>query len=331
MEESDMMINRRGFLAGTTGVALAGFVGVPASQAANFGSMDIFIPGAPGGGWDLTGRVIDEVLKKNELIGNSRITNVGGAGGTIGLPQFINQYDSEAGALFIAGAIMVGTIITNKTPVDLTMLKPVARLTGEYQVLVVPAASPVQNLTDFVNLLKKDPKAVTWAGGAPGGTDHIFACMIAKAAGVGLGDLSYVAYTGGGGEAMASLLGNQVSCGISGYGEFAEQIKAGGLRAIALSAPERVEGIDVPTLVEQGVNVTISNWRGVFGAPNIAEDDVQALIDLTTAMVQTKDWKDQLAIRGWSDQFLPGAEFAAYLEKDTAATREVLVDLGLAQ
>ena len=325
------MINRRGFLAGTAGIAAMSVAGLRTSQAATVGSMDIFIPGAPGGGWDLTGRVIDEVMKKNALIGNSRITNAGGAGGTIGLPQFINQYDGEANALFIAGAIMVGTIITNNTPVNLTILKPVARLTGEYQVLVVPSASPVQTLADFIGLLKKDPKAVTWAGGAPGGTDHIFACMIAKTAGVGLGDLSYVAYTGGGGEAMASLLGNQVSCGISGYGEFAEQIKAGNLRAIALSAPERVAGIEVPTLVEQGVDVVISNWRGVFGAPNIGEDEVKALIDLTTAMVQTKDWTDQLATRGWSDQFLPGAGFAAYLEKDTAATRGVLVDLGLAQ
>ncbi|PLU08914.1 hypothetical protein BMJ31_34085, partial [Sinorhizobium medicae] len=166
------MISRRGFLAGTAGVAMAGFAGIRISLAATFESMDIFIPGvagfagirislaatfesmdifipgSPGGGWDLTGRVIDEVMKKNGLIGNSRITNAGGAGGTIGLPQFINQYDGEADALFVAGAIMVGTTITNNTPVDLTMLKPVARLTGEYQVLVVPSASPVQNLTD---------------------------------------------------------------------------------------------------------------------------------------------------------------------------------------
>lgn len=325
-----MLIRRRSFLAGSASLAAA--MALPRiSHAESFGSLDIFIPGAPGGGWDLTGRVIDEVMKKNELISNSRITNVGGAGGTIGLPQFINQYDGEANALFIAGAIMVGTIITNNTPVNLTMLKPVARLTGEYQVLVVPAASTINTLGEFVDLLKKDPKAVTWAGGAPGGTDHIFACLIAKAAGVGLEDLSYVAYTGGGGEAMATLLGNQVTCGISGYGEFSEQIKAGNLRAIAISAPERVAGIDVPTLVEQGVDVTISNWRGVFGAPNIDEEEVKALIDLTSSLVQTKDWKDQLVMRGWSDQFLAGPEFAAYLEQDTAATRTVLADLGLAK
>lgn len=160
-----MIISRRNFLAGSAGLLAAGMTLPRTGYAESFSSLDIFIPGAPGGGWDLTGRVIDEVMKKNELIGNSRITNVGGAGGTIGLPQFINQYDGEASALFIAGAIMVGTIITNNTPVNLTMLKPVARLTGEYQVLVVPAASPIKTLGEFVDLLKKDPKAVTWAGG----------------------------------------------------------------------------------------------------------------------------------------------------------------------
>ncbi|MBS7541710.1 Bug family tripartite tricarboxylate transporter substrate binding protein [Ancylobacter oerskovii] len=325
------MLDRRSFLAATAGLAAAtAGLGLPAA-AKPFGSVSLFIPGAPGGGWDITGRVIDEVLKKNGLVRSSRITNVGGAGGTIGLPQFINQYDGDPNALFIAGAIMVGAIITNKTPVNLGLLKPVARLTGEYQVLVVPAASPVKTLAEFMALLKQDPKAVTWAGGAPGGTDHIFACLIAKAAGVPLSGLSYVAFTGGGGEAMASLLGNQVSAGISGYGEFAEQIKAGNLRALAISAPSRVASIEIPTLVEQGVDVTISNWRGVFGAPNLREAETAALIELATAMVQTQDWKQQLATRGWSDQFLPGAAFAAYLEQDVAATRSVLADLGLAK
>lgn len=324
-----MTITRRGLL--TAATAMMGALALPRlSLAQDFRSIEIFIPGAPGGGWDLTGRVMDEVMRKNGLIGNSRITNVGGAGGTIGLPQFISQYDGEPDALFIAGAIMVGTIIANKTPVNLQMLRPVARLTGEYQVLVVPAASPVKTLPDFITLLQKDPRAVTWAGGAPGGTDHVFACLIAKSAGVALSDLSYVAFTGGGGEAMASLLGNQVTCGISGYGEFAEQIAAGALRAIAISAPERVAGIDVPTLVEQGTEVVISNWRGVFAAPNVKDEDLKKLVALVTKMAALPQWQEQLATRGWSDQFLAGDDFGAYLARDIETTRAVLVDLGLA-
>lgn len=324
-----MGIDRRAFMA--MGAALAGSTMLATgARAADFRSLDIFIPGAPGGGWDLTGRVIDEVMRGEGLIGNSRITNVGGAGGTIGLPQFINQYGGEAEALFVAGAIMVGTIITNKTPVDLTMLAPVARLTGEYQVLVVPAASPIKTMADFMAALDKDPKAVTWAGGAPGGTDHIFACQIMRAAGKSLADMSYVAFTGGGGEAMATLLGNQVSCGISGFGEFSEQIAAGNLRPLGLSAPERMAGIDVPTLKEQGVDVVISNWRGVFAAPDLEADEVTKLIDAVTRMAKSAPWQEQLRLRGWTDQFLPGTDFATYLAKDTEATRAVLTELGLA-
>lgn len=322
-------MTRRGLMAGASFMFAAASL-PQLARAQSFRALDLFIPGSPGGGWDLTGRVMDEVLRKEGLIGSSRITNAGGAGGTIGLPQFIGQYSGEGEALFIAGAIMVGAIITNKTPVNLQMLRPVARLTGEYQVLVVPSASSIQTLADFMAALKADPKAVTWAGGAPGGTDHIFACQLARAAGVSLSDLSYVAFTGGGGEAMASLLGNQVSCGISGYGEFAEQIAAGNLRPLAITAPERVAGIEVPTLVEQGVDIVLSNWRGVFGAPGISDAELEKLIELITAMATSTPWQEQLVTRGWSDQFLPGAEFGAYLERDTEATRAILVDLGLA-
>lgn len=322
-------ISRRSMLLGAA--ALAGVGMLPRfASAQEFQSLDIFIPGAPGGGWDQTGRVMDEVMRNEGLIGNSRITNVGGSGGTIGLPQFINQYSGDPDSIFIAGSVIVGTIISTKTPVDLSTLKPIARLIGEYEALVVPAESPIQSLAELMDALRSDPKSVIWAGGAVGALDHIFASMIAKEAGVGPADLSYVAFSGGGGEAMAALLGGQVSVGISGYGEFAEQITAGNLRLIGISAPERVPGVDAPTLVEQGVNVTISNWRGVFGAPEIDDAAVERLAALIEAMVKSAAWQEQVATRGWSDQYLPAAEFATYLAQDIEATRAVLVELGLA-
>lgn len=322
-------VSRRSLLLGAA--ALAGVSVLPRfASAQDIGSLNIFIPGAPGGGWDQTGRVMDEVMRGEGLIGNSRITNVGGSGGTIGLPQFINQYSGDPDAIFIAGSVIVGTIISTKTPVDLSTLKPIARLIGEYEALVVPASSPIQSLAELMDALKTDSKSVIWAGGAVGALDHIFASMIAREAGIGPADLSYVAYSGGGGEAMAALLGGQVSVGISGYGEFAEQIEAGNLRLIGISSPERVEGIDAPTLIEQGVNVTISNWRGVFGAPDIDDAAVARLAGVIEAMAQSDAWKQQVSTRGWSDQYLPAAEFTRYLAENIEATRAVLVELGLA-
>jgi putative tricarboxylic transport membrane protein len=328
------MITRRNLLLNTIALSAAA-AGSPllmggSAQAQSLSAVDIFIPAGPGGGWDQTGRVMDKALRDAGLISSSRITNVGGAGGTVGLPQFVNRYKGKPNALFISGAIMVGAIIANKSPVDLSAVTPLARLTGEYEVLVVPAASPHKDLKSFIDAFKADPKSISWAGGATGGTDHIFACLIAKAAGVPLNQLSYVAFTAGGGEAMASLLGNQVSCGISGWAEFAEQIAAGKLRALGISAPERVPGIDAPTLKEQGVDVELSNWRGVFGAGGIKPEEQQALIDMVTKMANSESWKQEVKTRGWFDLFLPGDAFATYIAEDTKRIRGVLQEIGLA-
>ena len=166
----------------------------------------------------------------------------------------------------VGGMVMVGALVANKSPVSMRDLTPIARLTGEFEVIVVNAASPLKSMTDLITMFKADPGKVSWAGGSAGGSDHILAGMIAKATGVDAKKVSYVAYAGGG-PAQAALLGNQVTCGVSGYGEFAEQIKAGKLRALAISADKRQEGIDAPTLKEQGIDVELFNWRGVFGAP----------------------------------------------------------------
>ena len=120
-------------------------------------------------------------------------------------------------------------------------------------------------MADLVAKLKADPGAVSWGGGSAGGTDHITAGLIAKAAGVDPTKVNYIAFSGGG-EALAAILGGQVTVGISGYGEFASQIEAGTLRLLAVSSEKRIDGIDAPTLKEAGVDVAIENWRMVAAA-----------------------------------------------------------------
>src|SRR3546814_651165 len=156
--------------------------------------------------------------------------------------------------------VMLGAILTNKSPVSLEQTTPIARLTGEYEVIVVPAASEIQTLDDLVAKFKADPRSVSWAGGSAGGTDHILVGLIAEQVGVEPSGVNYIAFSGGG-EALAALLANDVTAGVSGLSEFAGQIAAGKLRGIAISSPERLEGVDVPTLIEGGVNVDLVNWR----------------------------------------------------------------------
>ena len=209
-------------------------------------------------------------------------------------------------------------------------MTPLARLTGEYGVLVVPADSPIASVQDMVAALKADPGAVSWGGGSAGGTDQILAGLIAKAAGVDATKVNYIAH-GGGGEALSSILGGHVTVGVSGWQEFAAQVEAGKLRAIGIAAPERVPGIDVPTLKEQGVDVELINWRAVFAPPGIEDEDLATLSEAVGKMVQSAAWKSVLQERGWLDLYQPHDEFVVSLKEEGASTAAVLKDLGLAQ
>jgi len=235
----------------------------------------------------------------------------------------------QGNVLMVGGMVMVGALIANKAPVKMTQTTPIARLTGEFEVIVAPNQSNLKSMADLVSQFKADPGKVSWAGGSAGGTDHILAGMIAKAVGVDPRKVNYVAYAGGG-PAQAALLGGHVTAGISGWGEFAEQIKAGKLRALAVSSDKRIKGVDVPTLKEQGVNVELFNWRGVFGAPGINDAQKKSLIGLVERMAKSKAWADELEKRDWTDIYLSGDDFGRYVQSEIDRIETILRDLGLA-
>jgi putative tricarboxylic transport membrane protein len=290
--------------------------------------LTVMAPAAPGGGWDQTARSMQSVLQEGGIVPNVQVVNVPGAGGTIGLAQFVNDNQGDPTKLIVGGYVMVGAIIANKSPVSLADVTPIARLTGEYDAIVVPAASPIKTLQELIDKLKADPGSVSWAGGSAGGVDHIVVGMIAKAVGVDPTRINYIPYSGGG-EALAAILGGQVTAGISGLGEFEGQIASGDLRLLAVSGG--AGGPDAPTLREQGVDVEVQNWRMVAAAPGITDDEKADLVATVEAMARSEGWKAVLASKKWQDTFLAGAEFEAYLEEQIAATTAVLKDLGIAE
>ncbi len=290
----------------------------------------IMAPAAPGGGWDQTARTMQAVLQEAGISENVQVQNVPGAGGTIGLAQFVNQSNGNPEALIVGGYVMVGAILTNASPVDLTMVTPIARLTGESVAIAVPAASDIQTMDDLVAKLKADPGAVSWGGGSAGGADHITAALIAKAVGVDPTKVNYIAFSGGG-EALAAILGGQVTVGVSGLGEFASQIDAGALRLLAVSTAERVPGVDAPTLTEAGVDVALQNWRMVAAAPGITDEQKAAISADIEKMATSEQWQKALADRGWVDTYLAGDDFTQQLAADIEATQAILTDVGLTQ
>lgn len=308
------------------GVALAAALTVPAFAQ----DYTIMAPANPGGGWDGTARAMQEVMQAEGIASSVEVVNVPGAGGTVGLAQFVADSAGDPTKLIVGGYVMVGAILTNGSPVTLADVTPIARLTGDTQAIVVPAASDIQTLGDLVEKLKADPGAVSWAGGSAGGTDHITVGLLAKAAGVDPTKINYIAYSGGG-EAMAAILGNQVTAGVSSVGEFAEQVKAGTMRLLAVSSEERLPGIDAPTIKEAGYDVVVQNWRMIAAAPGLTDEQKAKIAADIEKLNASAGWTAMLETKGWANTYLAGDAFAAQLAADTAATETVLRDIGLVQ
>lgn len=309
-----------------TGVVL--LAGLSLSAAQELTSLRIMAPASPGGGWDSTSRVIQETLQTSGILSGAEVFNVPGAGGTVGLAQLASSERGNGELLMMMGLVMSGAILTNNSAVTLADTTPIASLSAEYEVIAVPANSELQTLDDLMAAIEADVGAVSWAGGSAGGTDHMLAGLVAQEAGVDPAQLNYIPYSGGG-EALAAVLGAQVTVGVTGYSEWAGAIESGELRALALSAPERVEGIEVPTLIEQGVAIELANWRGLVAPPDLDEAQTEALVSLVDELHASPEWQDALTQNGWEDFYKSGDDFAAFLAEEDARAKEVLTDIGL--
>ncbi len=300
--------------------------GLAAEDVLDGRQLRIMAPANPGGGWDQTAREMQKSLR--DVIGRSEVVNVGGAGGTIGLSQF-TQLEGDPTQLMVTGAVMVGAIESNDSPVSLTDVVPIARLTADQVVIVVPTDSPIQTMQDLVAQMQADIGSVSIAGGSAGGVEQILAGLMAQAVGANPAEVSYVPHSGGG-EALATVLSGDATAAMSSVSEIQPQIEAGNLRAVAVSGEARSSTLpDVPTLKEAGVDVVLTNWRAVMAAPGITDQQRAALEEIVGTMHEAPDWQATLERRGWSDAFLQGSELESFLAEEQTRTAEVLDQLGL--
>ena len=314
-------------------IRIAAFVAaslLASAATAQVSELRIMAPAGPGGGWDQTARTIQSTLQSEGLVPNIQVENVAGAGGTIGLQQFVNRSSGDPAATIVGGYVMVGAIIANESNVTLNDITPLARLTGEYVVVVAAADSPINTAEDLAAAMRDNIGGVTWAGGSAGGVDHIAAGKFAQAAGVAPEEINYIPYSGGG-EALAAILGGQVTVGISGFSEFSSQIEAGAVKVIGVTAAERQDYLDAPTFIEQGFDVDVQNWRMIAGAPGITDEERAALLEVIETMATSETWNAELATKGWVNTYLAGDEFTSYLDEQIEATTAILADLGITE
>ena len=308
------------FLKSLAALAAVGSFPLTASAAAN---VKMMIPANPGGGWDTTGRALGKAMLEAKAADTVLYENKGGAAGVIGLAQFVNASKGDANAMMVMGAVMLGGIITGKPAVSLDRATPIARLTSEYNVFVVPADSPLKTMKDVVAQMQKDPGSVKWGGGSRGSTEHICASMLATKVGVDPKKVNYVAFRGGG-EATAAVLGGNVTVGGSGLSEFSEYIAAGKMRAIGVTSEKRLPGVNVPTMKEMGYDVVLGNWRAVYGAPGITPEQRAALADLIVKATKTKSWSESLEKNAWTPALLTGKAFDEFVDNEFASLRGIM-------
>jgi putative tricarboxylic transport membrane protein len=318
-------MRRDQFIKSVLALAAGSSLSLPSLAAANIKMM---IPANPGGGWDTTGRALGKALQDSGVASSVAYENKGGAAGIIGLAQYANATKGDGNSLMVMGAVMLGGIITGKPPVSLDKVTPIARLTSEYNVFVVPANSPLKTMKDVVDQLKKDPGSVKWGGGSRGSTEHIAAAMLAREVGVDAAKINYVPFRGGG-EAVAAILGGNVTVGGSGYSEFQQYIETGKMRPIAVTSGKRLKGINIPTMIEQGYNIEIGNWRGVYAPAGLTAAQRKGLTEMVLKATKSKSWAESLEKNNWTSAWMANPAFDDFVDSEFASLRATMVKSGM--
>jgi putative tricarboxylic transport membrane protein len=311
-------------------ISLAAIVGSIAlsSPVMALDTVKFMAPGSVGGGYDQTGRILGKALIESKAAKSVTFENKGGAGGTLGLAQFANSTKGDSNALLVVGAIMVTAEEQNKPQITMKDVTPIARLFTEYNVFAVREESPYKTLEDLLKDFKAKPSSIKWGGGSKGSIDHIGIAELAGKMNIPINEVNYVAYAGGG-EVVAATLGGHITVITGGYAELAKYVQSKQFRLLAIGAPERIDGIDAPTLKEKGYDVTIGNWRGVYGAANLSPEQRKEVTDAVLASVDSKVWQDNVKANAWSSSILTGDEFGRFVDEEHIRLRAMLAAVGL--
>ncbi|WP_233568844.1 tripartite tricarboxylate transporter substrate binding protein [Kocuria soli] len=288
-------------------------------------NMTYLAPAGPGGGWDTFMREMQQADTSNNLVGNVQVVNVPGAAGTIGLGR-ISTMEGDASSIMVTGAGLVAGVEQLNSPVSHDDVTPIARVVEEYDVVVVPADSPYDSIDDLVADWQKDPGSIVWTGG--GSFDQLVMSEFALAAEVDPAKTSYLPNSGGG-EATQALITGTADAATSGYQDVADQIESGRLKALGLAAPQRMDGVDISTLSEQGYEVDLANWRAIVAPPGISDEERENLTELVRETIETPEWQNAVDRNSWTENYLDGPELETFLNDERTRIAGLYEEMGV--
>jgi putative tricarboxylic transport membrane protein len=311
------MIKLKQFFTGVV-IATTSLLSVNAAIAADYPphTINMVAPSGAGGGWDLTIRTVGKVLKDTGLVdANMPVVNRPGGGGAVNL-AYMQTQKGKGDLISVYSPPILLTNLTGLTQYSYKDTTPIARLITDYAAFVVPENSQYKSIKEVMDALKKDSKSVKIGGtSAAGSMDHIQFLLVAKAAGVeNLRNIDYISFQDG--SLIAQALGGHVDLISTGLGDVAGLVESGKLHALAQTADKRIgSGLiaDIPTVKEEGIDVTFENWRGLFGPKDMPEEAVAYWRETLQKMVETTEWKEALQRNGWDDAYQNDQDFTTFL------------------
>lgn len=280
----------------------------------------------PGSGFDLTLRTLVQVIQQEELVEVPMpIENRPGAASAVWTAQMVEQHKGADDQVSVTSLVMMTNNARGQSDYNYDDVTMIARLLSEYFVVVVSADSEYQDLDSVLNAVAADPGAVPVGAASD---DQLPFALLMNEAGGDPATINFVAYEGGG-EQSTALLSGDIDVAIAGTSEFLPLIESGELRALAVVGDDRLEGLpDVPTAVEAGYDVTISNWRGIYGPPEMPAYAVDYWADVLTKVVASDSWKAAAEKNQWVTTFMVGDELDTYLEETNTQVVEAFEKIG---
>lgn len=311
--------------AGTIGTATAGSIASASGGDDIRSALTLIAPAAAGGGWDAVAREMQQAQRANSIVNTTQVLNMPGAGGTIALNN-LSSLDGHSDTLLIGGTGLLAATIQFDSTTAFTDVTPLALLVEEYDIIVVPADSPHRDLASLVEAWAQDPGAMPWSGG--GSFDQLVVTDLGISAGMRGADINYIA-SDGGGEVIAALLNGTAQAAAGGLPDTRDQVESGRLRALALVATERLDGLDVPTTVEQGFDVSLANWRSISAPAGLEPDVVTELVQIVSETVDSPEWADAIERYDWVENFRTGKDLDSFLADQDQRIRALYQEIGI--
>ncbi|WP_145941492.1 tripartite tricarboxylate transporter substrate binding protein [Corynebacterium glyciniphilum] len=290
-------------------------------------NLSLIAPAAAGGGWDTFQRELQQTLRTNGIVNNVQVVNVPGAGGTIGVGVLAQQ--PEANNLMVGGSGHITAQVQFGTPSKIQDVTPVAKVLEEYDIIAVPADSPLESMADVSEAWTQDPRSLAWTGG--GSFDQLVMTDIALELGVPASETTYIP-SDGGGEAIQALLNGTADVTAGGFADIYPQVESGRLRVLGVVAEDRLSGTPeieaIPTLTEQGIDVTITNWRALFAPPSATREDIEELRELVAEAVETPEWRATVERNFWREAPMQGEELDQYIQDETDRITTLFEEMG---